>query len=67
METFEAFKREGYMQKLKMAITLQAMDLSKEDLVVFMCKLVTPKFDGMYVLWQFQSIQYPCTFEAGFK
>lgn len=55
------------MQKLKMAITLQAMDLSKEDLVVFMCKLVTPKFDGMYVLWQFQSIQYPCTFEAGFK
>jgi len=41
MEAFEKFEREGYVQKLKMAITLQAIDLSKEDLVVFMCQYVT--------------------------
>ena len=29
------------MQKLKMAVTLQAINLSNEDLVVFMCKHVT--------------------------
>jgi len=40
MKAFEKFKREGYVQKLKMAITLQAINLSKEDLVVFMCQHV---------------------------